>query len=137
MSKITDQRAVQQLKLNQFKSTHTQTISNSVIRDILKDSTLVYLLAPFRSKRTLIKLIWTLFLTIVLFANTFYIILSILDFLNYDTITTIQTINEDESQFPTISFCNKDNSKFRFNVLKLTNKTDSLRKLDSTLLGLG
>ena len=80
MSKIADQRAVQQLKPNQFKSTHTQTISNSVIRDILKDSTLVYLLAPFRSKRTLIKLIWTLFLTIVLFANTFYIILSIFNF---------------------------------------------------------
>ena len=135
------QPAVQQMTIkepkNQLKSIsiHTQTTTtvsktksklNNEIKAILKYSTLAYLLTPFRSKRNLIKLTWFLFLMIILFGSTFYIILSILDFLSYDTITTIRTINEDQSQFPTISFCNKNNSEFKFDVLKLGFNSDDI-----------
>jgi hypothetical protein len=136
---IKDQPAVQQMTIEETKnqpksiSIHTQTIKkttakklNKEIKNILKYSTLAYLLTPFRSKRNLIKLTWTLFLMIILIGSTFYIILSILDFLSYDTITTIKTINEDQSQFPTISFCNKNNSDFKFDVLKLGFNSDDI-----------
>jgi hypothetical protein len=133
------QPAVQQMTIeetkNQLKSISIQTQTTTTtpksklkneIKTILKYSTLAYLLAPFRSKRYLIKLTWFLFLMIILFGSTFYIILSILDFLSYDTITTIRTINEDQSQFPTISFCNKNNSEFKFDVLKLGFNSDDI-----------
>ena len=128
------QPAVQQMTIkepkNQLKSIsiHTQTTTtvsktksklNNEIKAILKYFTLAYLLTPFRSKRNLIKRTWFLFLKIILFGSTFFIILSILDYLSYETITAIRTINEDQSQFPTISFFNKNNSEFKFDLLKL------------------
>ena len=82
------------------------------INEILSASSLAYLLSPFRSKRLLIKIIWSLFLLIFLFGSIHYVILNILDYLKYETTTSIQTIYEQEPEFPTISFCSKIDSKY-------------------------
>ena len=79
----------------------------SPIQEILAASSLAYLLSPFRSKRLLIKIIWSLFLIIFLFLSIYYVILNILDYLQYNTTTSIYTINEQEIDFPTVSFCLK------------------------------
>jgi hypothetical protein len=99
------------------------------IKEILAGSSLAYLLSPFRSKRFLIKIIWSLFLVLFLFLSIHYVILNILDYLKYETTTSIQTIYEQEPEFPTISICSRIDSNFEikildfwFNNLELTNE---------------
>jgi hypothetical protein len=89
------------------------------IREILSASSLAYLTSPFRSKRILIKILWSLFLLIFLFLSIYYVILNILDYLKYETTTSIQTIYEQEPEFPTISFCNRFNKDFNLNLTVL------------------
>jgi len=87
------------------------------INEILSASSLAYLTSPFRSKRLLIKIIWSLFLLIFLFLSIYYVILNILDFLKYETTTSIQTIYEQQPEFPTVSFCSKFDRNFELNIL--------------------
>jgi hypothetical protein len=89
----------------------------SPIQEILATSSLAYLLSPFRSKRLLIKILWYLFLVIFLFLSIYYVILNILDYIKYETTTSIQTINEQEPEFPTISFCSQDKLKDDIEIL--------------------
>jgi hypothetical protein len=96
------------------------------IKEILLSSSIAYLLSPIRSKRLLIKIVWIIFLIVLLFSSFYYVILNILDYLKYDTTTSIYEINELESEFPTISFCLKNNlifeidiKEFYFNNIKL------------------
>jgi hypothetical protein len=93
----------------------------SSISEILSISSLAYLLSPFRSKRLLIKIIWFIFILIFLFLSIYYVILNILDYLKYDTTTSLQTVYESEPEFPTISFCLKqkwgtDGSSKKFEI---------------------
>jgi hypothetical protein len=59
------------------------------IKEILAASSLAYLISPFRSKRLLIKIIWSLFIFVFLFLSIYCVIENILDFLNYVTGTRI------------------------------------------------
>ena len=88
------------------------------IQEILSASSLAYLLSPFRSKRLLIKIIWSLFMVIFLSGSIYYVILNILDYLKYETTTSIQTIYEPEPEFPTISICSQHESKLNIKVLE-------------------
>ena len=88
------------------------------IQEILAASSLAYLLSPFRSKRFLIKILWSLFILMFLFLSIYYVILNILDYLKYETTTSIQTIYEQESEFPTISICSQHESKLNIKVLE-------------------
>jgi hypothetical protein len=83
----------------------------SPIQEILAASSLAYLLSPFRSKRLLIKILWSLFILMFIFFSIYYVILSIIDYLQYDTSTSIYTIYEQESEFPTISICSQAEAK--------------------------
>jgi len=94
------------------KSTSVKKDYKTPIKEILAASSLAYLLSPFRSKRLLIKIIWSLFILIFLSGSIYYVILNILDYLKYETTTSIQTIYEQEPEFPTISFCNRFNKNF-------------------------
>ncbi len=100
------------------------------IREILSASSLAYLLSPFRSKRLLIKIIWSLFLVLFLFGSNYYVILSILDYLKYETTTSIQTIYEQEAEFPTISICSRYESAAEIKILDFwfNNKEQSIDK---------
>jgi hypothetical protein len=99
------------------RSTRLKKDYKSPIKEILAGSSLAYLLSPFRSKRFLIKILWSFFLLIFLFLSIYYVILNILDYLQYDTITSIQTIYEQKPEFPTITFCNRLNKNFELNIL--------------------
>jgi len=72
------------------RSTGLKKDYNSPIKEILSASSIAYLLSPFRSKRFLIKILWSFFLLIFLFLSIYYVILNIIDYLKYDTITSIQ-----------------------------------------------
>jgi hypothetical protein len=75
------------------------------ITEILAASSLAYLLSPTRSKRLFIKVIWILFMIILFSASFYYVLINIFDYLQYDTITSIYQVHEQEADFPTISFC--------------------------------
>jgi hypothetical protein len=85
--------------------------------EILSISSLAYLLSPFRSKRFLIKITWSFFLLFFLFLSIYYVILNIVDYLQYDTTTSIQTIYEQQPEFPTISICSRIDSNFEIKIL--------------------
>ena len=86
------------------------------IKEILSSSSLAYLLSPIRSKRLLIKFIWIIFLILFLLASVYYCTQNIIDYLKYDTTTSIESINEQESEFPTISFCMKHDNIFEIEI---------------------
>jgi hypothetical protein len=97
------------------------------IRDIISSSSLAYLISPIRSKRLLIKLVWIIFLIGFLFASIYYVVLNVLDYLQYETTTSIFTINEQEAEFPTVSFCSEEDSDFDFKLLYFTFKNEDLK----------
>jgi hypothetical protein len=96
------------------------------IKEILSYSSLSYILSPIRSKRLLIKIIWILFLIGFFFASVYYVALNVLDFLKYETTTSIFTINEQEAEFPTISFCHVAHLNFDFKMLELFFQSENL-----------
>jgi len=103
-------------------STKSTKDYNAPIKEILSSSSLAYLLSPIRSKRLLIKIIWIVFLFAFLFGSIYYVVLEILNYLQYEITTSIFTINEQEAEFPTISFCNTKNS----NILGLGFQSENL-----------
>jgi hypothetical protein len=64
-----------------------------------------FLVKPIKSKRLVFKIAWLIILLIFFTANVYYVILTIIDYLKFETITSIYEINEKSTEFPTISFC--------------------------------
>jgi len=106
-----------------FKKRVVPAITNSSkdyktpIKEILSSSSLSYLLSPIRSKRLVIKIIWIIFLIGFLFGSIYYVVLNVLDYLQYETTTSIYEVNEQEAEFPTVSFCNTKNSNFDLKII--------------------
>ncbi len=100
---------------------------NSNKKTIYSSSSLAYLISPIRSKRLLlIKLVWIIFLIVVFFASVYYVVLNVLDYLQYETTTSIFTINEQEAEFPTVSFCREGDPNFEFKFLYIFFKNEDL-----------
>ena len=88
---------------------------------------MAYLLGPIRSKRLLIKLVWIIFLIGFLFGSIYYVVLNVLDFLQYDTTTSIYEVNEQEADFPTVSFCSTDyNPIFDIEMIDITFQNEEI-----------
>ena len=68
----------------------------TTVKEILSDSSIQFLLAPINSKRILIKIINTIFLIVSLCLTSYLIVSNIMDFLKFETNTSINTIYEDE-----------------------------------------
>ena len=102
---------------------HNQRKTNQNLKDKILKTSLDFFLKPIKSDRLVGKIFWLTFLILSLAGCVYFVVLAILDFLNYDTTTSIYQINEKESQFPTISFCS-DNDKniketnFEINITK-------------------
>ena len=94
---------------------------------ILDSSSLQFLLSPFKSKRILIKIIWFCFLFVFLFISNYYVYLNVVDYLNYDSFTSIYEINEKESEFPTISICNQNEKLFDLRVINFFFNNEKLK----------
>ena len=85
------------------------------IKEILSATSLQFLLSPIRSKRILIKMINSCFLVISLCLSIQLVVSNIIDFLMYETTTSIAAINDWEPEFPIISFCPVRNSTYENN----------------------
>ena len=95
------------------------------IKEIISATSLQFLLSPIRSKRFLIKIINCCFLIISLWLSIYLVVLNIIEFLMYETTTSITTIIEKEPIFPIVSFCPLEKfyqhnfTLFRFNKIDL------------------
>lgn len=58
-----------------------------------------------RAKNLFFILMWLFFLCASILFGSYFVINTIFDYLKYETITSIQVITEEQSQFPSISFC--------------------------------
>jgi len=97
------------------------------INEIISSSSLAYLISPIRSKRLLIKLVWIIFLIGFLFGSIYYVVLNVLDYLQYDTITSIYEVNEQEAEFPTVSICSTDyNPIFDIKIIYISFQNEDL-----------
>ena len=74
-----------------------------------------------RAKKNVFTVMWLLFLFSSILAGSILVINTILDFLNFDTTTSIKIIDEQQAQFPTISFCSypKTNASLSDTILRL------------------
>jgi hypothetical protein len=93
---------------NKKSANRPQKNYKETINEILSVSTLQFLLSPIRSKRLLIKITWALFLVVLFLLSIYYAVLNILDYLKFETFTSYHEINENQSEFPTISLCSAD-----------------------------
>jgi len=87
------------------------------INILLNSSSLQFLLSPIRSRRILIKIIWIIFLFSSLFLCVYYVVLNTLEYLNFDTTTSIYEIDEKQSEFPTISVCSTRGKSLEITML--------------------
>ena len=91
--------------------------------DLLLVTTIHGIQNIIRTSSLLIKLLWVLFSILSTAVCAYFISLSILNFLAYNAVTTINTVYETLSQFPTVSLCSVDNPitnleilQFKFNL---------------------
>lgn len=91
------------LSNNKLKEIKIKTI------DILQTSSAHGIQNIIRSKNTIIIWMWSFFLVISTCTGSYFVIKSTLDYLKYHTVTTISIINEQKTQFPTVTFCGYPN----------------------------
>lgn len=87
-----------------FNRVHKLKIKNAV-SEILATTTVHAIPNIYRSKRVFIKLFWTLCLLASIGASSYFTTITLIRFFEYGTNTEIETYNEEESQFPTVSIC--------------------------------
>jgi hypothetical protein len=97
------------------------------IKSILSATSLQFILHPIRSKRILIKIFNICFLIVSLILSIYFISLNIIDYFKYETVTSIQTIHEKESTFPTISLCKLEEKNFELNLTQLSFNKENLK----------
>jgi hypothetical protein len=103
-----------------IKSKNTASVEKkSIIKNKFFDSSLQFFQKPIKANRVISKLLWLVFLVISVFANLYYVILNIIDYSNYDITTSIYTINEFTSKFPTITLCDDRDLNFNMTPIKL------------------
>jgi hypothetical protein len=115
-----------------FKEKSAVLIQNKEIitaNEKLKTSSLHFILKPAKPNRITFKITWIAFLSICFTANVYYIILNLTDYLSFDITTTIHSINEEEAEFPTVSFCSEFKTDyFYINIFDLKFNHQDLKK---------
>jgi hypothetical protein len=81
-----------------------EKIKKSII-DILLASTAHGIPNIFRSNNLFLILMWSTVCCISVVIGSYFVLDNILDYLNYNTVTTISVVNEKSTEFPTISLC--------------------------------
>jgi hypothetical protein len=99
IEKLEEQRIKVKNEDNKIKKIKKRT------RELLEGSTCHGLPNIVRAKKVVIITMWTLVTFVSTCAASYFVIDSIVDFLKYHTVTTLQAVNEQQSQFPTISIC--------------------------------
>jgi hypothetical protein len=90
------------------------------LKDLLEATSLPGLPLLLKSKSLIVKLIWLLFISLFGTGCIFFTSKSLVDFFSYNTIANINIIKQNETQFPTVSFCEtQNNSDFNIKILYL------------------
>jgi len=109
---------------------NTQSINDETIRrkteiiresffDHLSSSSLSFLLKAFKPKNRFLRMLWTVFILASLTTCHYYLVLIILDYFKYTTITSIDQVYESQMEFPTISFCSANTNDTNFNEISI------------------
>jgi len=77
------------------------------ILELVETSTAYGLPNISRSKRLFNKFFWVTFLVLSVTLSSYYIFSDLVDFYNYELVTTVKTDYDQPTQFPTVSFCSK------------------------------
>jgi hypothetical protein len=95
-----------------------------------------FVLNFFYTPRLFMKLIFLMFVLLSYGLASYTIITLIIDYLNYDVITTTRTINETPVAFPKVSICNKNplTTKFAYDFLMKSNLIN-MTQIDELLNG--
>jgi len=103
------------------------------INELLKGSTAHGIPNIMKSNSLIIKIMWAVFFIASTVAGSYYTIDSILDYLRFNTVTTIQILDEEKSEFPTVSFCGfpKFNSSIERIVLSVKFQNEYKTNLSS------
>jgi hypothetical protein len=96
-----------------------------LIKSIIEDSTIHGIPRLFKSNSWISKIAWIIFCCISTSFCVYLIISSILIFLQYNVVTTIETTNEIPSYFPVITFCSLNQLQTN-NSFYLVNKYSSM-----------
>lgn len=80
-----------------------------ILLELCKDTTCHAIPRIVKSERLFVKIVWSISFLMFLAWSFYSIVNSITDYLNYDYITNIRTIQQDKSEFPEITICNLDN----------------------------
>jgi len=96
-------------------------VLSEYINDYLPSSSIYFIGNMFKSESIFSRVVWTLYILASITACSYYFVLNILDFLNYDTITRIDQVYENEVEFPAVSLCSAylNDTSFEMNILKL------------------
>jgi hypothetical protein len=81
---------------------------NSSKEILLSSTSLQFLVNPIRTKRLLIKLLNIFFILLYMIFSIYLVVSNIIDYLNFETVTSIKTIVEPYSEFPTVTICSND-----------------------------
>lgn len=73
------------------------------------------------------RLTWLVLIILSSCMCVYYVVENALEFTNYDTVTKIDIIKETQSQFPTVSICNYNDTKFNFSLLEMKFNYESLK----------
>ncbi len=120
-----------------------QTIKQKCI-ELLQASTAHGLPNMVRTKNSLIVLMWSICFLIATGLCSYITIQSLIDYLKFDTVTSINEISENKSQFPTVSFCAYPNSlaslddtflSVKFNKIKMENFSRFFEEFNDTVYG--
>jgi hypothetical protein len=78
---------------------------NSKLKDLLESSSLPGLSLLLKSKQIIVKIIWLLFILLLLGLSIYYVSESVQIYYNFEVVTNIYIISEHKSQFVAIIFC--------------------------------
>ena len=83
-------------------------IIQQLSKQILYNSSCQGLIKIFEHKRILIKALWIIFLIISTALCSYLVVTTIVEYSNFDVTTKIRKNKEDQTEFPTITICNKN-----------------------------
>jgi hypothetical protein len=114
-------------KKNKTSRTTTILIKERSTKDKLKKSATSLLVGSnihglskiITRKRIAFKIVWLMLLILSALLCINYVVKNIVEFSYYDTVTKIDLIKETQSQYPTISICNYNDTNFNFSILSL------------------
>ena len=103
------------------------------VREILLASTTHGIANIIRGRNLFIKLMWIFFLILSVSVGSYFTIDSILDYLKFDTITTIRVINEKQPKFPTVSFCAYPKMNYKTKIYEIVVQFEFEKQLEPNL----